>query len=410
MPDPVELVVRLNDSDVGVLTLNDNLSTFEFLDSHLETPKRSVLGQMFEDSPRSSWRQAMFVPAWFANLLPEDPMLSFVAHELGINPKNEFRMLEALGQDLPGAITLELATTGFRGEVGPRVVESTKSREPKKQLSVRFSIAGVQFKLSMLIAENTLTLAGEGELGNHLVKFPSATFADVPENEFSMMTWAKSTGLDVPDVELKAATQLDLPDAFSRFRENNVFVIKRYDRQNDTRIHQEDFNQVLGNRPDKKYEGASYERLGLMINVICGADDCMEYIRRLLFCVAIGNEDAHLKNWSIVYPDGIHARLAPGYDYVSTIQYEGLDREMALRLGGTRRAQTITMDVLERLARKAGVDPKEARREATDTIQRMGDAWNEISPDLPVSTAFKARLAAHQAEVPLVAQLSQLME
>lgn len=409
--DPqAELLVRLHGQNVGILRLSNNLTTFEMLDEYLESPRRPVLGQVFEEAPHRSWRQAMYLPEWFANLLPEEPLLSFVAKELGINPKNEFRLLEALGSDLPGAVTVEPATSTFAGDVGPRIVEPVPiETATETNHSLRFSVAGVQLKLSMLWSNNTLTLAGTGDLGNYLVKFPSFRYEGVPENEFSMMSWARAAGLDVPSVRLAEGGELSaLPEAFERFADQTVFVIERYDRSDGQRIHQEDLNQVVGNRPEQKYQGASYERLGLIIRTLCGNAAFLEFVRRLVFCIAIGNEDAHLKNWSLWYPDTVAPQLTPAYDLVSTVQYEDLDRGLALRLGGSRDSSAITISTIERLARKAHADEDQVRHEVTQFLERLRKTWEDIEGGLPISNEFKSRLKKYQSAVPLLEPLVRL--
>src|SRR5215468_4019200 len=192
--------VCLYGDPVGSLNLRENLSTFELLDHYLDTPNRPVLGMIFEESPRRRWRQAQRLPEWFSNLLPEERLRDLVAEDLGLDPQNEFRLLVALGLDLPGAVTVEPIETGPREQLRRKVAREVAHREdegfPRPPIS--FSVAGVQLKLSMLWSGKALLLAGKGELGDRYVKFPARSYAAVPENEFSMMTWAKMCAIDVP--------------------------------------------------------------------------------------------------------------------------------------------------------------------------------------------------------------------
>ncbi len=71
----------------------------------------------------------------------------------------------------------------------------------------------------------------------------------------------------------------------------------------------------------------------------------------------IGNGDAHLKNWSVIYRDGITPQLAPAYDLVSTIHYVSNDR-LALNLGGEKRFEAINETHFDRLARRMEAPPK----------------------------------------------------
>ena len=185
------------------------------------------------------------------------------------------------------------------------------------------SLAGVQLKFSAVREPgDRFTLPFQGRNGDWILKFGSAQFPKLPENEFATMQWASRSGLDVPRHELVPVRSIaGLDPRFFDLGEN-VFVIERYDRLPDgARIHQEDFAQVRGILPEHKYAGASYEGLARFVGDLCGHDDLLEFIRRVVFNILCGNSDAHLKNWSLIYPDGRTARLAPAYDMVFVRYY-----------------------------------------------------------------------------------------
>lgn len=406
---------------VGHLRSSGGTHRFEIADEYLETPRRPVLGQVFEEFPHHRWRQAQRLPKWFSNLLPEHRLRDLIATEYEISPRNEFRLLVALGSDLPGAIrvvpdlfpdgeTDSVDTGSTSASFAPRV---SATEDPGTDRLLRFSIAGVQLKLSMLWSGNALTLPGRGGLGDHLVKLPSRRYPAVPENEFSMMTWARETGIETPDCNLHPADDLasPLPSGLDVLEGHNVYVVRRFDRSDnirikDERVHMEDLNQVVGNWPEDKYKGTSYERLGRIILALCGENDFLEYVRRLTFCIAIGNADAHLKNWTIWYPDRIRPRLSPAYDLVSTIQYPELDREMALKLGRSRDPTRLDLDTMKRLADRTAVDPLRVTETVRRTLESMRDSWTGIGRDLPVGRNFRNRLRDYQRKVPLLRPFS----
>ncbi|MEZ5573102.1 MAG: HipA domain-containing protein [Halioglobus sp.] len=68
--------------------------------------------------------------------------------------------------------------------------------------------------------------------------------------------------------------------------------------------------------------------------------DIGEFIRRMVFNTLIGNADMHIKNWSVYYPDKRTARLAPAYDFVSTIPYIA-DSGAALTVSRTKRLTAL---------------------------------------------------------------------
>ncbi len=409
--------VLLHGAPIGHLWTSQGTHHFELSSEYLETARRPVLGQVFEEFPRRRWRQAQRLPPWFSNLLPEGRLRDLIAAEHEISPRNEFRLMVALGSDLPGAI--QVIPVPYPDSEIRRVEggSSSTSSTPRTGATdetlgdplIRFSIAGVQVKLSMLRSGNTLTLPGRGRLGDHLVKLPSRQYPGVPENEYSMMSWASATGIDTPECDLRPVDDLasPLPAGLEVPEGHNIYIVRRFDRSDNTRTpdkrnHMEDLNQVVDNWPEAKYEGASYERLGRILFVLCGEGDFLEYVRRLTFCIAIGNEDAHLKNWTIRYPDRIQPRLSPAYDLVSTIQYPELDRKLALKLGRTRYPSRFTPDTMKRLADGTDIDPDRVVDTVRQTLESMRDSWTEIGRDLPVAKAFRDRLRKYQRSVPLL--------
>ena len=331
------LSVCLYGDQVRTLSVSGNLSWFRFNEAYLERTDRPVLGQQFEESPRAQWRQAQRLPPWFSNVLPEEgPLRTFLADELEISERSEWRLMAELGGDLPGAVTVAANSGGDAiSDRHAKAGEIYSDQEwPDHLEGIRFSVAGIQLKLSMILEENTIRLPSVGERGERFVKFPGA-IPGIPRNEYAMMRLASLCGIDVPGIELVSGESLGvLPRKFERFRHSEVYVVERFDRSAGGSVHIEDFNQVIGNWPEQKYEGASYRSLGRLVRGICGEEDFEEYLRRVAFSTAIGNEDAHLKNWSLIYPDRIEPRLAPVYDLVTTVGIDGLTRETALRTNG----------------------------------------------------------------------------
>ena len=412
--------VHLHGRPVGHLWTSRGTHRFELTDEYRETPRRPVLGQIFEENPGNRWQEGNDLPRWFSNLLPEHAKLrEVIAEQYDVSPRNEFRLLMPLGSDLPGAVQVlpedpeqssgSNPANGVQHRKDPANGPETDNRTSNDHdVPIRFSLAGVQLKLSMMRSANTLTVPGKGELADYLVKLPSGRYSNLVENEYSMMRWAHKTGIDVPDCSILPAESLGrLPRGFRALEGTTVYLIRRFDRGpygsiRDERIHMEDMNQIVGNKADDKYKHVSYERLGRIILTLCGETDFLEYVRRLTFCIGIGNEDAHLKNWTIWYPDRIRPRLSPAYDLVSIIQYTDLDRGMALLLGGTRNSSTVTLTAMENLAERTDVEPARIRQTVQDTLESMRDSWPQIEEKLPNPSRFTKRLRDYQRSVPLV--------
>lgn len=114
----------------------------------------------------------------------------------------------------------------------------------------------------------------------------------MPENEFSMMTWAARAGVCVPEFELVDSSAIEgLPPAVARIRKGACYAVRRFDRAPSGRVHIEDFAQVFSVYPERKYDSFYYESVANVIAETCGPSCLREYIRRLVFMVLSGNAD-----------------------------------------------------------------------------------------------------------------------
>ncbi len=218
---------------------------------------------------------------------------------------------------------------------------------------LRFSLAGVQLKFSAVRnAAGGLTIPMSGRDGDFIVKLPSTRFENVPANEFLMMEFARQVGLDVPEFRLIELERIDgLPKDIDRLTERSAFAIRRFDRDGGKRIHMEDFNQVYRQYPRLKYDNHDYNDMGRDIYRLTGVDGLRDFVQRLVFTIAIGNTDMHLKNWSLIYRDGRTAELAPVYDYLCTSAYRIYGRNsLGLNLGGTKVFAEISDDTFHQFA------------------------------------------------------------
>ena len=203
---------------------------------------------------------------------------------------------------------------------------------------MRFSLAGVQMKLSVMKKEGGVTLAVDDEHGQYIAKFPSLTHVGLSENEFAILALAEALGMDVPARELVDTTEFaGVPEEFNIMSSGKVLLVRRFDRTpNGARVHTEDFAQVFGRYPSDKYTGAAYHNIAAALISGVSFDAAIEFVRRLAFAAITGNGDMHLKNWSLLYPgDGRTPVLAPVYDVLSTIPYLPKDG-LALSLAGEK--------------------------------------------------------------------------
>jgi len=251
-----------------------------------------------------------------------------------------------------------------------------------------------------------LTVPAEGTGGSWIVKLPSSRFEGVPENEFAMMSLARRIGIDVPEFTLIETKAIEgLPEGLGTLRGQQAYAIKRFDRGEHDPVHTEDFAQVFGVYPDDKYKKATCRSIASVLGIETGERDVAEFIRRLVFNVLIGNADMHLKNWSLIYPDGRTPLIAPAYDFVSTIAFLE-DDEAALKFVRTKRFDRFSMDELARLADKARLPQRPVLKTAKETVEAFRDVWADEQTNLPVTKQVRAIIDAHLNKLPIVREVA----
>ncbi len=379
--------VWLSGTFVGTLRQRGDHVRFAIHPSYADDPHRPVLGLVFEQDLDRVHSAALRLPPWFSNLLPEGVQRAWVARQRGVSSQREMELLAEVGQDLPGAVTvLPLPVDVVAdGEDAVPVRPSPSPPDDSVDPRGRFSLAGVQLKLSMVATGDRLVVPLGGTLGDWIVKFPDATFPHLPVVEFVTMELARRSGIDVPETRLPTRDQLpDTPDALWAASEDRAFAIRRFDRGADrSLLHIEDFAQVRDVYPspaDLKYQG-SYETLAMLVHR--GHDDASlrELVRRLAFNAVVDNTDAHLKNWSLLYTDPRRPILSPAYDLVSVAPYSGYGGEMALTLAGTKAADRLRLRHLDRLGTRSGLPEGQLAEVAGATITAVAQEWPGVAEE-----------------------------
>lgn len=402
-----EMAVRLNGEDVGALVrLRNGRIAFAFDPAYAERADRPVLSLAYA-GPSGGVREGRRAttgggraPPYFANLLPEGHLRTYLAARAGVPETLDFALLGLLGRDLPGAVEV-VADDGWSG-AGP--VDEAAPEQAAGRGVLRFSLAGVQLKFSALEeAAGGLTLPARGVGGDWIVKLPSALYDGVPENEFAVMRMAAACGIEVPQVRLLRVSDVDgLPDdvAGTRLGDARALAVRRFDRAaGGARVHTEDFAQVFGQYPSGKYERYAYRHVAQVLGVFAEEDDVVEFARRLVFCAMVGNADMHLKNWSLVYRDGRHPALAPAYDLLSTTAYLR-DDTMALRLGNAKRWGELTLADFRALGEYGLVGGDVVVDAVAETVERFRTLWRDGADGVPVEARVAQAVDRQLAIVP----------
>ena len=229
---------------------------------------------------------------------------------------------------------LKLLGTGLRTL---KDLEYTAEEQRKEAFNraAKMSIQGVQPKLSAILSikDGKFILVDKG--GRYILKPQHQIYTQLPENEDLTMKLANEIGLEVPIHGLLWSKDNTL-----------TYFIKRFDRkgQND-KVPVEDFAQLAGLSRDTKYD-YSMEKIVKLIDDYCTfpSIEKIKLFKLIIFNYLIGNEDSHLKNFSIITDDN-QIRLSPCYDLVnSTIILNEQDEEIALPLKG--KEKHLTRNVL----------------------------------------------------------------
>jgi serine/threonine-protein kinase HipA len=377
--------VWLGDVRAGTLHQRGDHTRFVFSDAYLDDPARPVLGLVFEEDAQATFARALRLPPWFSNLLPEGVLRRWIADDRGVSPDREMELLAQVGHDLPGAVRVIPDPDEHDDQKWPVSVRGAPIGDGGSQW--RFSLAGVGLKFSMLAREDRLTLPAYGQGGDWIVKLPDAHYANVPRNEYAMMTFAKACGIDVPDVQLVHRDQISgLSAALWPDGEEWAYAVRRFDRMDGRApVHIEDLAQVRDFYPEQKYLG-SYETVAALLFRSRHLGDLREFARRLAFCVLIGNGDAHLKNWSLIYRDPQSASLSPAYDLVCTGVYHARfasgPQELGLRWRRSHRMNTVTAASFQHLERRLNATGAELADVVHDLVTEVITRWSDHATGL----------------------------
>ncbi len=354
-------------------------------------------------NPADKMMRGTHLPAFFDNLLPEGALRALVERELGPGAFDNFDVLARLGEDLPGAIIARLEA-GTAGQPRPRRPAPAQplSTEP----SIDFSLAGVQLKFSMTLDQRTLTVPARHGVGEIILKTPSRKHPFLPAAEYTGLLLAEAAGVSTVKPVLVSHQQIHgIP---AEFLEGGLsLAVPRCDREPDgRRVQTEDFSQILGAIGDQKYFKANETTI---LNVVYRFSDdpmgsILEAVRRITVNLLLGNGDAHLKNWSFLYPRDGKVRLTPAYDVVPTFLYG--DDTMALEFGNTKTPYIVGLRRFERAAGAVHVSAKVVLDEVRRTVRRALAVWPDLLEGMPLPADGRRRLLERLPTLRLVQEIS----
>ena len=322
---------------------------------------------------------------FFGGVLPEQSQRDGVAYVLGISKRNDFAMLEKIGGECAGAVSFM-----HHGEPLPSPVNEYRKltsddlakilRElPRRPLlagedGVRLSLAGAQSIIAVAMDDEGFSVPLGGSPSTHILKSAAPGFPGIVANEAFCMRLARAIGLNVAKAEDRRIEDID------------YLLVERYDRLRNPadgsiqKVHQEDFCQALGVPSDNKYQNEGGPSLAQCFGLLrdhssIPALDLRGLLDAVLFNFFVGNNDAHGKNFSLLYTRGAsgrrQVRLAPLYDLVSTLAYPELSRKMAMKIGGEYAFDKIFSRHFEKLAEEVGLSKVLVRRRALELAEQI---------------------------------------
>lgn len=388
-----ELFVYINDKYEGVL-FNNEAGGLSFLydksaefSLSLSLPKKNEVYKNEE------------CHGFFNGLLPENnEVRKLIGAKYGINPNNDFSLLKAIGYDCPGAVSFLAENNNselkeyyeMRGKlVSDKDLEKFINELPQKPLGIgannlRLSLAGVQTKTAVLLIDGRINLPMSFTPTSHILKPAIREFKETVENEYICMKTAEKLGLNTAKVEIKSAGDM------------KYLLVERFDREfkdgKIKRLHQEDFCQALNVASAYKYEsdgGVDFSKaFDLLKKTTRPAIYIKEFINLMIFNYLILNNDAHGKNFSILYKDNGEIELAPAYDILCTKVYPRTTNNMAMSIGECFNVGNVTPVHFKKLANDVGI----SYPQLCQVIKSQCEAVPEIIRE--VSESFENRIGA----------------
>ncbi|MDR1405520.1 MAG: HipA domain-containing protein [Candidatus Methanoplasma sp.] len=297
---------------------------------------------------------------FFAEILPEGRNLTWLAQTARLDERDVFGLLRRFGRDVAGALIIRDAdetdcVRPYAEKISGEEVRTLFERVSENPLgndqrSGRISLGGFQTKIVLAREGGRWKKVHCGYPSTHIIK-PVGEHPTMIYDEEYAMRLAKAIGLTSYSVWIE------------EFGGADALVAERYDRSPDIpghRIHQEDFNQVLGASGNKKYQEfggkVSYAKIAAAVAGHASSEDVCALASQMIFAAAIGNLDMHAKNIGVLHgPDG-KVRLAPAYDCVPLTHHD-IGGRMALAVGKEYLHRNISSDnIVREIMEWDGVD------------------------------------------------------
>ena len=364
------LEVWLLGQSVGQLIQADGRLSFSYSPRWLQSPSAQPLSRSLPLRPEPFDDKA--TRPFFAGLLPEGDKRKLVAMALQVSPQNDYALLNGIGGECAGAVTLlepGQQPTGLPSEQYVRWLDDGElitilDELPRRPMlagkdGLRLSLAGAQDKLPVVFVNGHIGLPKQNTPSSHILKPAISAVEGSVYNEGFCMALAMRLKLSVASTSIR------------RVADRVYLLVERYDRLRQPdgslqRLHQEDFCQALGVAPEYKYQNEGGPDLTQCFDLIRkatrpSAPQVLRLLDYVIFNALIGNHDAHAKNFSLIYTRR-GTVLAPLYDTLSTAVYANLTDKMAMKIGSKYKFTEVQKQHWEQFAQAAGLSPVQVKK------------------------------------------------
>lgn len=374
-----ELLVFLHDKYTGKLISENARLSFAYDHQYLKDQNARAISANMPLRVEQYTHEIVF--PFFSGLLPDEGVRFRLARYLQLSDKNIFGLLEAIGGECAGAISVKSVNKNIDRKPDYLVLDDDKALEIMHSLQqrpflvgtedIRISAAGAQCKLLICFVDHKVAIPKGHTPSTHLIKPKISGFDFTVQNEYFCMRLAQKIDLKTPSVRI------------IKLLGEEFYVVERYDRQLTRgvikRLHQEDFCQILNIPPEIKYENEGGPSLTDCFKALdhfikegqMPGIDKLRLLKLVFFNFLIGNTDAHGKNFSILYLDkGI--TLAPCYDLLSTMVYsQSLKHKMAMKIGGEYDNPFIQKKNWQKLAIEIGMKESFLIQQLKNTAEKV---------------------------------------
>lgn len=332
---------------------------------------------------------------WVEGLLPEGETRTVLEQEFNIRRGDTFGLLAKIGRDCAGAVSfyesgqMPSESSPASGRLSGAELDEAIAQLPARPLGVdgevRVSLGGLQAKLLLVqMPGGGWARPAQGSPSTHILKPEPADYPGLAAAEVFTLHAASACSIEAAEAVL------------GQIAGKPVVIVRRFDRIVDdsgriTRVHQEDASQALSLDASDTRSKYQYTELGpptlaqiadvIRIHGRPVERGLVRLLQMVVFNIAIGNTDAHARNYSFIFRGG-GVVPAPLYDSAPTCEFEST-RTVALWVDGQAMLSAITLDHLVLEGLRWSIPERVTRRVINDVVDALPEALDRAAGEVP---------------------------